>query len=124
MTTADEEDLSVSRLTERGATVVALQGLIDINTVEQLAKAIDGAIQADRPLVIDLAEIESLDSTGLRVLLDARSAMLRRNEPLAVVCDAHGSIAKMLDVAGAGRFLHIYATRAEALDGIGAQSRS
>lgn len=103
-------------------TVVALHGLIDINSVDQLAAALRRAVQEDRPVVIDLAGIESLDSTGLRVLLDARSSMIQRNAALAVVCDAHGSIGKMLRVAGAGRFLHIYPTREEALDAIGAQS--
>jgi anti-sigma B factor antagonist len=119
-----DRDLSVSQSVERGITVVALHGLIDINSVDQLAAALRVAVEEDRPVVIDLARIESLDSTGLRVLLDARAAMVQRNEPLAVVCDAHGSIAKMLDVAGAGRFLHIYATREQALDGIGAQGSS
>ena len=44
MTNVDD-DLSVSQSVERGITVVALNGLIDINSVDQLAGAIRQAAQ-------------------------------------------------------------------------------
>jgi len=57
------------------AVVVCVRGDVDLNTEAQLAQALRDAItthQADE-LVVDLAGVPFLDSSGVRALLQARA---------------------------------------------------
>jgi anti-sigma B factor antagonist len=64
-----------TKRTESGETVVVASGEIDIATAPDFSRALDAALAA-RPavLVIDLAMVEFIDSSGLNAMLQANHA--------------------------------------------------
>ena len=102
----------------RGVTVVAIRGSVDLDTAPDLDAALKEAGRSERPVVADARGVDVLDSTGLRILLDARSAQRRSGTSFGLVRDPSGQVARMLAVAGAGRFLPAYDTVDEAVDAL------
>lgn len=65
--------LLVEVRTEGGSEVVVPVGELDYHTAELLTEPLDRALERGRTrLVVDCAELEFCDSTGLNVLLGAR----------------------------------------------------
>ena len=69
-----------------GVTYVTLGGEFDLAGVEQFDSAI-GKLEANAPqtLVIDLSELEFMDSSGLRALVMADQRARQRERRLAIV---------------------------------------
>ena len=65
--------------TERsdGATTVRLVGEIDLSLREQAAAALDAVQVAARPVVLDLAGVTFIDSSGVSFLLQCRKVCAR-----------------------------------------------
>jgi anti-anti-sigma factor len=108
-------EFELSRREDAGVIVVSARGAIDLNNASALEQVLQGALAAGKPVVVDTCGVEVIDSTGLRVLLDARSGLSRRGLGFALACDANGSVARLLSVAGAGRFLREFPSVAEAV---------
>ncbi len=102
----------------RGVTVVTVRGSVDLDTATDLERALGEAAKGGRPVVADARGVDVLDSTGLRILLDARSAQRRNGTSFALVRDPSGQVARMLAIAGAGRFLAAYDSVDEAIDAL------
>jgi anti-anti-sigma factor len=97
-----------------GAPGVAIEGEVDLSRVPALEQALEDAIRASEgAFVIDLCELEFLDSSGLSVLLRARALLGREERALAVVCPP-GPVRRLLDVSGAAELLFLYDTREDA----------
>lgn len=107
----------------RGVRVVTVRGSIDLDSASSLEAALDDAGEGGGPVVADARGVDVLDSTGLRILLDARSGHRRRGTSFALVREPSGQVAKMLAVAGAERFLRTFDTVDEAVDMLLAESR-
>lgn len=85
---------------EAGRTTVAASGQIDLATAPQLAKALaeardDGATA----VVVDLTEVDFLDSAGVRVLVHAAKEASESGVPL-YLHGAHGWVARVLEITG------------------------
>ena len=62
--------------TRQGAVVVSLAGELDLYNAEELRNALGEATSsAPRRVVIDMTEVEFIDSTALGVLVEARSRL-------------------------------------------------
>ena len=97
-----------------GAPGVAVHGEVDVAAVRQLSDALDDAIRDSvGAFVIDLCEVEFLDSSGLSVLLRARALLGQDERALAVVCPP-GPVRRLFDVVGVADLLVLYDTRAAA----------
>lgn len=116
-------EFELSQREERGVVVVTVRGSIDLDTSPSLESTLDSAHDGGKPVVVDASHVEVLDSTGLRVLLDARSGQRRRGSSFALVRAPDGQVAKMLAVAGAQRFLRTFDTVDEAITTLRAESR-
>ena len=93
---------------------VAVRGEIDIATVPSLERALDTAIRASRgAFVLDLSDIEFLDSSGLHALLRARALLAREDRAMAVVCPP-GPARRLFEVAGIADLLFLYGSREDA----------
>lgn len=95
-------------------TVVRLAGELDLYNAPELREALVG-LAAERParLVLDLAEVEFVDSTALGVLIEARSRMENRK---AFLLAAPGlETRRALQISGLDQHLTVHATLAEAL---------
>ena len=66
---AFDPGFSVERSEREGTTVLALHGELDISTTDELARAASG-IAPGTELVIDLTDLEFMDSAGLRALMN------------------------------------------------------
>jgi anti-sigma B factor antagonist len=97
-----------------GAPGVAVQGEVDLSRVPALEQAVDDAIRdSEGAFVIDLCDLEFLDSSGLNVLLRARALLGREERALAVVCPP-GPVRRLLEVTGVAELLFLYGSREEA----------
>jgi anti-sigma B factor antagonist len=93
---------------------IAVRGEVDINAIEGLETALDAAIRDSAgAFVIDLTDVEFIDSSGLHVLLRARALLGREDRALAVVCP-FGPVRRVFELAGISDLFALYATRDDA----------
>lgn len=86
------------------ATVVALTGELDLGSRTRLQAALAEAIDERRPVVIDLAGLTFMDSTGIAVLTNARRTAAEAGVPLKVT-EATGTVERILEMTGVRQFL-------------------
>jgi anti-sigma B factor antagonist len=92
---------------------LTVRGEFDIAAVAQLELALDTAIRESAgALILDLCDLEFLDSSGLRVVLRARASLARDERHLAIVCPP-GPVRRLIEVAGVADLLFLYDSRAE-----------
>ena len=65
---------------------------------------------AARSLVVDLADVSFCDSSGLRLLLRLREAMVEHGGGFDAI-GAHGIVASTIDVTGLAEVLHVAPVR-------------
>lgn len=77
--------LVIERREEAGRQLVVLRGELDLTSAPELERELR-EVESSRPdrLVIDLAGLEFMDSTGLRTLLEARDRSLSQGYALAL----------------------------------------
>ncbi len=98
----------------RGAPGVAVHGEVDVDAVPRLVAALDEAIRASKgAFVIDLCDVEFLDSAGLSVLLRARAMLGREERQLAVVCPP-GPVRRLFEMVGIADLLILFGSREDA----------
>jgi anti-sigma B factor antagonist len=98
----------------RGAPGVAVRGEVDLAAAPALETALDEAIRGSAgAFVVDLSDVEFLDSSGLNVLLRARALLGREDRAVAIVCPP-GPVRRLFEVAGIADLLFLYASREEA----------
>jgi len=61
--------LSISKDVGDGAVVVHVKGDLDVYTAPRLKEALDEGSAGDRSLILDLSEVDFIDSTALGVLV-------------------------------------------------------
>jgi anti-sigma B factor antagonist len=101
----------VRREDEADVAVLVIEGEVDVATAPELKKQFE-SIPAESNVVVDLCETQFMDSTGLRVLLAAHSALDRG---VRIACKPTGPVGRLFDVMLAGKHLRIYDSRADAL---------
>jgi anti-anti-sigma factor len=86
-----------------GRIIVAAAGQVDLATAPQLAQALAQArLEGATGIVVDLADVDFLDSAGVRVLVEAA----RRSTGTLSVRGAQGWVAKVLDITGVQGYLN------------------
>ncbi len=97
-----------------GAAIVRLTGELDLYNAPQLREALV-ALTDERParLVLDLSDVEFVDSTALGVLIEARSRMENRKAFLLAAPALETQ--RALQISGLDQHLTVHATLADAL---------
>ena len=114
MTLSRPPQLAIVDAAVAGAPGVAVRGEIDVASVTELELALDAAIHSSTgAFVLDLDEVEFLDSSGLSAILRARALLARTDRELAIVCRP-GPVRRLFDVAGVADLLNLFASRGEA----------
>ncbi len=90
--------LSWSTVRSNGHAQIILQGEVDLNVCQTLSQILDEASDAG-VLVIDMKDLEFIDSSGIRCLLDARSRVNDRDACLILRCPSE-AVRRVLAVAG------------------------
>jgi anti-sigma B factor antagonist len=93
--------LSVSSVLEEGVAEIRLEGELDLGTAPELELRL-AEIERQRPqrLIVDLSALSFLDSTGLRLLLQADARAGARGAEL-VLRPGADSVQRVFDVTGA-----------------------
>jgi anti-anti-sigma factor len=95
-------DLRISAQPDGGDVLrLVLAGEMDLASAGQLTDATDKAVATERPteILVDLAAVTFIDSTGIRALLTAQRIADEQGVGLRVV-HAHGVVARVLTMTG------------------------
>jgi len=83
-----------------GASGLAVRGEVDMAVVPTLERSLDAAIRNSvGAFVLDLCDVQFLDSSGLRVLLHARALLAREERALGIICPP-GDVRRLLAMVG------------------------
>lgn len=94
--------------------LVAIAGEVDVATVPRVSAALEAEPAASAgAIVVDLAGVTFIDSTGLGALVKLEHALAARAGRLAIACP-EGPARLLFDVTGLAEQLSVCATRAEA----------
>jgi anti-sigma B factor antagonist len=92
------------RSDESGAAVVALAGECDLSVRDDMAGVLMSTVAEAPVVVVDLAGLTFLDSSGIHALVMAHQAALRQGGRLYAV-RAGGAVADLLDLTGVADLL-------------------
>ena len=103
--------------------VVSLHGEHDISTAPELRGALERAQAAGDAVVVDLTEVEFVDSTVLQALLQGRpSAEQGAERRLVLVVPDDGVARRLLSLTNLDELIPAYTTRAEAIAALGGRA--
>ena len=97
---------------EGGAAIVAVNGEFDLAGEPEFNAALEEALAADAPLIVDLEHCKFIDSTGIALVV--RSSLLAADRGFALVASGP-QVHRALDLVGIPEQLPTYHTRPEAL---------
>ena len=104
----DPTGFSISISDRDGRVVVVIRGELDLATAPDLEAAIKSRLDDGQDVVVDLRELEFMDSTGLRVLVAAHGRVEGTEQRFLIVRPLPGaSIERILAVAGVERVLDL-----------------
>jgi anti-anti-sigma factor len=96
-----------------GAVLVRLGGELDLHNADAVRQALAGAINGGAArIVVDMSEVEFVDSTTLGVLIEARSKL--GHDGVLLAAPQHET-RRTLEVSGLDRHLPVHDTVDEAL---------
>lgn len=101
---------------EDGATIASVKGEIDLSNAAELETAISHAVANEAVgLVVDLAEVEYLDSSGVTLLFNLSRRVSRRQQEFVVVVPGEAHVREILTLSGATDALELQDTLPGAL---------
>jgi len=92
---------------------VAVRGEVEIATAPTLMAAVEEAVRRSHgPFVIDMSEVDFLDSTGIHCVVRARALLGREDRALAIL-RPRDNVRRVLTLAGLDDLVPVYASAAE-----------
>ncbi|GAA4040733.1 anti-sigma B factor antagonist [Nonomuraea soli] len=111
--------LEMTQRRERGHTVVALEGEVDLDSVDRLRERLDGIVAIDGPcLIVDLTGVRFIDTTGLGMFVRFLDGVRRRGGSLALVAP-RGQPLRVFSRTNLARLFPIYDSVSDAVAGAG-----
>jgi anti-sigma B factor antagonist len=108
-------ELSLSTRTQQAHTVLEVGGEIDVYTAPQLRERLIELVEGGKAhIVVDMEQVEFLDSTGLGVLVGGLKRVRAHDGSLALVC-AQERILKIFRITGLEKVFGIFPTVEEAV---------
>lgn len=108
-----DDRLRVEVVHEGGTAVIKLDGELDLASVPVFTGHFEQATLADPPaVVIDLTELEFMDSTGLRCILMAHERCGEKGQRFAVLPGGR-QVARLLEIARVEDHLNLISSLAE-----------
>jgi len=108
-------DLSLNVSEREGWAILSVGGEVDVATAprlrEQLIDLVNGG---QHRIVVDLSDVEFLDSTGLGVLVGALKRVRTQDGDLALVC-TESRILKVFEITGLTKVFTMYESVDEAV---------
>ena len=101
---------------EGRAAVISVSGELDLATGPELEQALDGVSGSPAELlVIDLRQLEFMDSTGLSIIVKAHQRLAGEGRELGLV-KGPAQVQRLLDLTGVAERLRLVDAPAELLD--------
>ena len=107
--------IEIGRQQEQGVAVIDVDGDFDMAAVGDVDAALQDALQAGAPVVVDLADVTFIDSTAMRAMIEARRRSRELHVPLVCVCPDRAAVWRLLELTGTTGFFEVTETRAEAV---------
>lgn len=111
-----EQDFSISRHDQGGASIVQPVGEVDLVTVHEVREHVHAAAQHSRRVVIDLRQVTFMDSSGLRLLVEVQQLADQDGFAFAVV-RGPASLERLFEVTGLDERLDLHDDPTQAVDG-------
>jgi len=111
------EELSIDIKSEKQgeALIYKLRGSLDLATSPSVRAAlVEAASEGRHDIIVDLTQLEFIDSTGLGALIGAHRRALEHGGKVRLVV-ADGPIARLLNITGLIRVFPVYHTLDDAL---------
>lgn len=109
--------MAVGQITEQGAyIVIALDGEIDLETAPAVRKALLDHLKKGRNLLIDLAGVSYIDSSGIASLVEGLQLARKQGNDLALVSVSQ-RVHRVLELARLDKVFTLHADLAGALSG-------
>jgi len=109
--------LQITKETNDKASIATLKvaGRLDANTVSIMEKALTDSLAAGaRALVLDMAELTYISSSGLRALLTAKRNTTQKKGDL-YICALKRNVRDVFDMVGFSAVFHIHDTLGQAI---------
>lgn len=100
--------------------VIAFDGLLDISRYPEFAEAFR-AVSHKVAVLIDLTEVEAVDSTFLAEVLLFKH---RHKAPVSVLVPPSGNVPRIFGIANIGERMNVYTDRADALEALRVDGRA
>ena len=115
------DELATLRVRERGALVMAaVEGEIDLSNASSLLDDLTRSVaNSSRGLVLDLLELEFLDSSGIHMLYELAERLATRQQGFAVVREPDAPPRRAIEVSGVEPAAWMHADRATAVAALG-----
>ena len=106
------------RVERDGETVVAvITGEVDMSNAATIRLQIAEAITPDADgVVVDLTELEFIDSAGLHSLIELGTVLDERRQQLLLCVPKESQTGRAIEIIGLPRAIRIYPDRAEAME--------
>jgi len=98
-----------------GASVFRLSGELDVLAVPELEHRIAGPPHGGVPIVLDTRDLEFIDSSGLRSILEIARAMRGQGSSLVVLMSDTGPVKRAMDLLGARDALDVRASLSDVI---------
>jgi anti-anti-sigma factor len=101
---------------EDGILIASVEGEIDLSNAAELEVAISHAVENEAlGLVVDLARVDYLDSSGVTLLFNLARRVSRRQQAFVVVVPGEAHVREILSLSGAAEALALHESLAKAL---------
>jgi len=99
--------------------VITVAGEIHVSTAPRFSEELNEAIRDDAPaVVLDLSDVDFIDSTGLSVLLNGLRRVTRQHGRMALVA-TNPTVLRLFEITRLDSTFDIRTSRAEALEAVG-----
>jgi anti-sigma B factor antagonist len=102
--------------TKPDVTVLTVSGEIDMDTAADLTEAMTRALTHSKHLVVDLADVSFIDSTGLRSLVDIHIEASRTDREVKLAV-GNGQARRPIEISGLNQVLSVYESVESAVAG-------
>lgn len=100
-----------------GVTVVALAGDVDLESSPEARKVILGCVERKRPVLVNLAGVGYIDSSGVASLVESFQTARKAGSGFALVSVSDGAL-RVLQLARLDKVFAIYGTLDEGIAGV------
>lgn len=91
--------------------VVVLRGEADLDAIAAMDESFDQAAAHPGPIVVDLADLDFLDSSGLRALIQGHSRVVSQGRRFGLACPGAGAVHDVLQLAQLHRLMPVHPDR-------------